>query len=160
MMTVRSARKRLGGRALITIGVTFLLGIAWTVSSGKVVTSLLVVRDSSQYLPGDDVKPQGTLQLHDGAKGGVIELGYYRYGSGLYSSDLFEFYTSGVSVRNQQGSGRPFLAVRDDQDTMDIRLLHDGMDGVIATTGTNGTFMEGGNIRVQTVPFAKFPEIE
>jgi hypothetical protein len=150
-------------RVSIIVGVSFVLGIACTVvwsqaTSVKLLGSLVVVRNVSEYLPGDDVKNQGALVLYDTSKKthNVIELGYYRYGSGLYSSELFEFYTSGISVRNQNGTGEPFLAVRDEGDIVDIRLRHDGTEGIIGTRGTQ--YIDGGNIRVLTVRFAKHPD--
>jgi hypothetical protein len=136
----------------VSIGLAFSVVLGYASGAG---VDLFRVLDRSQYLPGDNLSPQGTLQLIDRVNGDVIELGYYRYGQGLYSSGLFEFYTSGVSVRNQNVDGEPFLAVRDRRDQQDIRFMHNGTEGIITTRGNQ--YAAPGNILVHTVRFALNP---
>ena len=66
----------------------------------------------------------------------ALELGYYEYGAGLFTPSLFEAWTNGFSLRSFTGSTEPFLAVRDRRDYGDLRLRHDGTQGIIETTGT------------------------
>jgi hypothetical protein len=69
-------------------------------------------------------------------QGRDLELGFYEYGAGLFTENLFEFWTRGVSIRDSDGTSAPFLAVRDSQDANDLRLRHDGTQGILETTGT------------------------
>jgi hypothetical protein len=66
-----------------------------------------------------------------------MELGYYEYGAGLFADNLFEFFTNGVSIRAVQRRSS-FLAVRDAGDFRDLRLWHDGTQGILETTAATG----------------------
>jgi hypothetical protein len=86
---------------------------------------------------------RGALRLLDTIDDRVLELGYYEYGAGLFTPSLFEAWTDGFSIHNFYGTTDPFLAVRDRMDRGDIRLRHDGTQGIIETTGSTG-FNPGG----------------
>lgn len=66
----------------------------------------------------------------------TTEIGYYQWGFGVFTDHLFEFWTPGVSITHGPSGSAGFLAVRDITDTKDIRLQHDGTEGIITTTGT------------------------
>jgi hypothetical protein len=85
---------------------------------------------------------RGSLRLIDSIDNRTMELGYYEFGAGLFTKNLFEFFSSGVSIRTLTG-GPSFLAVRDPGDLRDLRLRHDGIQGILETTAATG-FSPGG----------------
>lgn len=105
----------------------------WTYNScqvAQIATAQNVVTSGSN-------PPRGALRLNDCVAGRKVQLGFYEWGAGIFTPSLFEFFTNGVSIRNQNDTSQPFLAVRDIGDTSDLRLLHDGTQGIITTTGAN-----------------------
>jgi hypothetical protein len=85
---------------------------------------------------------RGSLRLIDSIANRTMELGYYEFGAGLFTTNLFEFFSNGVSIRTLTGSSS-FLAVRDSGDLRDLRLRHDGIQGILETTAATG-FPSGG----------------
>jgi hypothetical protein len=108
--------------------------------------SLIELRTAKTIIGSGSETGRGAIRLVDtiASPTRTMELGYYEYGGGLFTDNLFEFWSRGVSVA---GIGGPsFLAVRDAGDLSDIRLRHDGAQGIIQTTGlTPGGIRIGGN---------------
>ena len=108
--------------------------------------SLIELRTAKTIIGSGSEIGRGAIRLIDtiASPTRTMELGYYEYGGGLFTNNLFEFWSNGVSVA---GIGGPsFLAVRDAADRSEIRLEHDGAQGVIRTTGwTPGGIEMGGN---------------
>ena len=73
----------------------------------------------------------------------VMEMGWYEWGAGIFTQSMFEFWTSGVSIRNLFGDTPSYLGVRDLFDQKEIRLQHDGTRGILTTAG-----LEPGGIAV------------
>jgi hypothetical protein len=105
--------------------------------NGGEFQSLVEIRTAKTLMTSGNELGRGALRLIDTVANRTMELGYYEYGAGLFTDNLFEFFTTGVSVR-PGNSGSTFLAVRDFRDQRDLRLRHDGTRGVIETTGTSG----------------------
>jgi hypothetical protein len=99
--------------------------------------SLVEIRAAKTLVTSGNEIGRGALRLIDTVANRTMELGYYEYGAGLFTDHLFEFFTTGVSVRSGN-KGATFLAVRDHGDQRDLRLRHDGTRGVIETTGSSG----------------------
>jgi len=85
---------------------------------------------------------RGSLRLIDSIANRTLELGYYEFGAGLFTDNLFEFYSNGVSITTLTESSS-FLAIRDPGDLRDLRLRHDGIQGILETTAATG-FPPGG----------------
>jgi hypothetical protein len=108
--------------------------------------SLAEIRSAQSLVTSGSEIGRGALRLLDTIDDRVLELGYYKYGAGLFTPSLFEAWTNGFSIHNFHGSTDPFLAVRDRGDRSDLRLRHDGTQGIIDTTGWNpGGIRIGGN---------------
>jgi hypothetical protein len=108
--------------------------------------SLIELRTAKTIIGSGDEIGRGTIRLVDtiASPARTMELGYYEYGGGLFTDNLFEFWSRGMSVRGMGGTS--FLAVRDAGDLSDIRLRHDASQGIIETTGwTPGGIQIGGN---------------
>jgi hypothetical protein len=104
---------------------------------------LAEIRAAKSLISSGSEVGRGALRLLDTMDDRVLELGFYEYGAGLFTPSLFEAWTDGFSIHNFYGSTDPFLAVRDRLDLGDIRLRHDGTQGIIETTGSSG-FNPGG----------------
>jgi hypothetical protein len=108
--------------------------------------SLIELRTAKTITSSGSEIGRGAIRLIDtiASPTRTMELGYYQYGGGLFTDNLFEFWSRGVSVA---GIGGPsFLAVRDEADRSEIRLEHDGAQGIIRTTGLSpGGIQMGGN---------------
>jgi hypothetical protein len=108
--------------------------------------SLIELRTAKTNIGSGSEIGRGAIRLVDtlASPTRTMELGYYEYGGGLFTNNLFEFWSRGVSVA---GIGEAsFLAVRDAADRSEIRLEHDGAQGIIRTTGwTPGSIEMGGN---------------
>jgi hypothetical protein len=108
--------------------------------------SLIELRTAKTIIGSGSEIGRGTIRLIDtiASPTRTMELGYYQYGAGLFTNNLFEFWSRGVSVAGFGGAS--FLAVRDAGDRSDIRLRHNGTQGIIETTGwTPGGIQMGGN---------------
>ena len=108
--------------------------------------SLIELRTAKTIIGSGSEIGRGAIRLIDtiASPTRTMELGYYEYGAGLFTNNLFEFWSRGVSVAGIGGAS--FLAVRDAGDRSDIRLRHDGTQGIIETTGwTPGGIQMGGN---------------
>lgn len=108
--------------------------------------SLIEMRTAKTVVSSGSEIGRGAIRLIDAIASPTrtMELGYYQYGAGLFTNNLFEFWSRGVSVAGIGGAS--FLAVRDAGDRSDIRLRHDGAQGIIETTGwTPGGIQMGGN---------------
>jgi hypothetical protein len=113
--------------------------------------SLVEVRAAQTLVGSGSQIGRGALRIIDTLDNRVLELGYYEYGAGLFTPSLFEAWSDGFSIHSFNGS-EPFLAVRDRRDFGDLRLRHDGTQGIIETTGTgavpgykSGGIRMGGN---------------
>src|SRR5262245_22594500 len=108
--------------------------------------SLIELRTAKTIIRSGNEIGRGAIRLIDtiASPTRTMELGYYEYGGGIFTNNLFEFWSRGVSVT---GIGEPsFLAVRDAGDLRDIRLRHDASQGIIETTGwAPGGIQMGGN---------------
>jgi hypothetical protein len=100
--------------------------------------SLVELRTKQSMISSGNEIGRGAIRLLDTVNipARTTELGYYQYGVGAFSNELFEFWTAGVSITHSPSGTAGFLAVRDILDTKDIRLRHDGTNGIIETTGT------------------------
>jgi hypothetical protein len=78
-------------------------------------------------------KGRGAIRLNDTVDGDAMELGFYEYGAGIFHPGLFEFWVSGLSVRQLGGSTPSYIDVRDSEDIKQLKLQHNGIDGVIST---------------------------
>lgn len=100
--------------------------------------SLVEIRTrQTSHESGDDIG-RGAIRLLDTVDlfPRTFEIGYYDFGVGFFANELVEFWTNGVSIaRGPLSPNAGFLAVRDYDDNNDIRLRHEGMEGVIETTG-------------------------
>jgi hypothetical protein len=112
--------------------------------NGKDFQSLIEFRTLKSVIPSGSEIGRGTIRLIDNIASPErsMELGYYQYGAGIFTDNLFEFWSDGVSIVGFGGSAS-FLAVRDPRDRGDLRLSHDGTKGIIETTGSGG-FDPGG----------------
>jgi hypothetical protein len=111
-----------------------------------VFQSLIELRTAKTIIGSGSEIGRGAIRLIDtiASPTRTMELGYYQYGAGLFTKNLFEFWSRGVSVAGIGGAS--FLAVRDAGDRSDIRLRHDSTQGIIETTGwTPGGIQMGGN---------------
>ena len=111
---------------------------------GEEFQSLIEFRTLKSLIHSGSEIGRGAIRLIDNIASPerTMELGYYQYGAGLFTDNLFEFWTDGVSIAGFGGISS-FLAVRDPRDRGDIRLRHDGSKGIIETTGSAG-FDPGG----------------
>jgi hypothetical protein len=109
--------------------------------------SLLEFRTAKKLISSGHEMGRGAVRLIDiiASPSRTMELGYYEYGAGLFTNNLFEFWTNGVSVAGFDET-QSFLAVRDANDQSDIRLRHDGTQGIIETTAAIG--FDSGGIQV------------
>jgi hypothetical protein len=107
---------------------------------------LAEIRAAKSLVDSGSELGRGALRLVDTIDDRVLELGFYQWGAGLFTPSLFEAWTDGFSIKNFYGSTEPFLAVRDKWDRGDIRLRHDGIHGIIETTGSSG--FNSGGIRI------------
>jgi len=111
--------------------------------------SLVEVRAAQTLVSSGSQIGRGALRLIDTLDNRVLELGYYEYGAGLFTPNLFEVWSNGLSIRSFTGSTEPFLAVRNQHDLGDLRLRHDGTQGIIETTGSGSIpGYESGGIRM------------
>ncbi|MCC6955002.1 MAG: hypothetical protein IT290_12865, partial [Deltaproteobacteria bacterium] len=108
---------------------------------------------------GQDVG-RGAIRLNDTVDGDAMELGFYRYGAGLFHPGLFEFWTGGVSIRQLRGDSPSYLGVRDKDDVKQIRLGHNATDGTISTDDqpTNSDSAGGVSIRPNARESWKFEQ--
>jgi hypothetical protein len=114
--------------------------------AGEGYGNLAEFRAAQRLVGSGSERGRGALRLLDTIDERVLELGYYEYGAGLFTPSLFEAWTDGFSIRSFNGGTEPFLAVRDRRDISDIRLRHDGNQGIIETTGGKpGGLHIGGN---------------
>lgn len=110
--------------------------------------SLVEIRNQTGLSGSGNELGRGAIRLIDTVgsvgepDGRTMELGYYAYGGGIFTNSLFEFFTSGVSIR-RFGDTSAFLDIRDDTDSIEIRIWHNNTDGVIETnnTGTAGSIV-------------------
>lgn len=108
--------------------------------------SLIEFRSAKSLISSGSEIGRGAVRLIDtvSSPNRVMELGYYEFGGGLFTENLFEFWTNGVSIASLKME--PFLAVRDINDRNDLRLRHDGTQGIIETTGHDRAGIQiGGN---------------
>jgi hypothetical protein len=112
--------------------------------NGEEFQSLIEFRTLKSLIHSGDEIGRGAIRLIDNIASPerTMELGYYQYGAGIFTDNLFEFWTDGVSIAGFGGTSS-FLAVRDSRDLGDLRLRHDGSKGIIETTGSTG-FDPGG----------------
>lgn len=121
------------------------------------VQSILQIRTAQTMFESLSTPGRGTIRFIDPDRLPVetqtMEMGFYQWGAGIFTENLFEFWTAGLSVRSLRGEAS-YLAVRDYLDTKDIRLSHDGTTGRITTTGLDpgGISIEGnGPVSVEAV---------
>jgi hypothetical protein len=109
--------------------------------------SLLEFRTSKNLISSGHEIGRGAIRLIDtiASPNRTMELGYYEFGAGLFTNNLFEFWSNGVSVLSFDEI-QSFLAVRDASDRADIRLRHDGTQGIIETTGS--TDFDSGGVQI------------
>jgi hypothetical protein len=113
---------------------------------GGTFQSLIEMRTQKTLIHSGSEIGRGTIRLIDtvASPNRTMELGYYEYGAGLFTHNLFEFWTNGVSIAGIQEPA--FLAVRDTADRSEIRLEHDGTQGIMRTNGwAPGGIQMGGN---------------
>jgi hypothetical protein len=111
---------------------------------GEEFQSLIEFRTLKSLIHSGSEIGRGAIRLIDNIASPerTMEIGYYQYGAGIFTDNLFEFWTDGVSIAGFGGISS-FLAVRDSRDRGDIRLRHNGSKGIIETTGSAG-FDPGG----------------
>jgi hypothetical protein len=102
----------------------------------------LVEPRANQTLVSGQQLGRGAIRFIDNVDSRTMEMGFYSFGGGIFTNNVFEFFTSGLSVRNFSGSTPSFVDLRDQNDSNSMRLKHDGTTGHITTYGAGDVMIE------------------
>lgn len=106
--------------------------------------SLVEIRTRQDLTGSGEERGRGAIRLYDTIgsvgepEGRTMEIGFYAYGGGIFTSSLFEMWVDGLSVRNYDETAS-FIEARDGPDSAGLRIRHDSTYGYVTTTGAAST---------------------
>jgi hypothetical protein len=110
-------------------------------TSSGAFQSLVEPRANQTSVSGQQLG-RGAIRFIDNVDTRTMEMGFYSFGGGIFTDNIFEFFTRGVSVRNFSGSTPSFVDLRDQNDVNSMRFKHDGSTGHITTYGAGDIMVE------------------